>query len=44
VSLKGMGKTPEACNVFRDLTVKYPRASASTRTLAANEARTAQCR
>jgi tol-pal system protein YbgF len=44
VSLKGMGKTTEACGVFRDLTVKYPRASATTRNVAATEARAAQCR
>lgn len=43
VSLNGMGKKPEACGVFRDLVAKYPRASASTRAVAANEARSAQC-
>ena len=43
VALKGMGKAPEACGVFRDLPVKYPRASANTRNQAAGEARTAQC-
>ena len=43
VSLQGMGKTPEACGVFRDLPVKYPRASANTRTQATAAARAAQC-
>lgn len=43
VSLNGMGKKPEACGVFRDLVTKYPRASASTRNVAAVEARAAQC-
>ncbi len=43
VSLNGMGKKPEACGVFRDLVAKYPRASASTRNVAAIEARSAQC-
>ena len=43
VSLNGMGKKPEACGVFRDLITKYPRASVSTRNVAAVEARNAQC-
>ena len=43
VSLQGMGKTPEACGVFRDLPVKYPRAGAGTRTQATAAARAAQC-
>ena len=43
VSLQGMGKTPEACGVFHDLAVKYPRASAATRAQATAAARAAQC-
>lgn len=43
VSLHGMGKTAEACNVFRDLPVKYPRASAAARNIAASEAQAARC-
>lgn len=43
MALKGMGKTPQACATFRDLTAKYPAASAATRDLAARQARDAQC-
>ncbi|MDX2235123.1 MAG: tol-pal system protein YbgF [Hyphomonadaceae bacterium] len=43
VSLKGMDKIDQACGVFRDLPVKYPRASTAVRNLAASEARAANC-
>ncbi len=43
VALNGVGKKAEACGVFRDLVTKYPRANASTRNVAAVEARAAQC-
>jgi tol-pal system protein YbgF len=44
VSLRGMDKTAEACGVFKDLPLKYPRASAAARNLASSEARAAGCR
>lgn len=43
VSLKGMDKADQACAVFRDLPVKYPRASPAVRNLAVAEARAANC-
>lgn len=43
VSLKGMDKVEQACAVFRDLPVKYPRASPAVRNLAVAEARAANC-
>lgn len=44
LAFKGMEKTDQACSVFRDLPVKYPRASAAARNLAITEARAANCR